>query len=163
MRIPPTAQGCRFPALIFYENKIFWIDLDMLWAKEEKGVLKRGTPNWVAPELFFPTPVDCEKLDVWGLGIVLAFLFSPSSRAFSWQFKDILEETDTAIKNLTQESIYRSIDRRNLTEKEKALLKKMIVIRLEDRCTLNQAAEFFRKEILSELVEAHQDESKTEN
>lgn len=154
------AHGDIKPANIVVDGpRLVLIDLEMHLASDERSTNDLGTPLWVSPELIQDsmkggkTEIVVNKHDVWATGIILYYLFTyPKINQFSWQQENNIIDLIFAIH---QHRIANYIDYSRLSEEKKELLRKMIVVDPQKRCTIQEAAEYFHQKIFAPFKGLH--------
>lgn len=89
--------------------------------------------------------ITAKKLDVWALGIILFYLFTyPYLQAFTWQDATNIQELT---RSFDQHSTDEHIASSPLSAEKKALISRMIVVDVEQRYTIDEAAAHFYNKI----------------
>lgn len=130
------------------QKRLVLADFEFYRSNEERGKHVGGTREWCAPECFSHRDILPNKLDVWPAGLILYYLFlNPSSRksTIAWQKK---ENEPNMLSSMNSEVIKGFLDKAPLSMKKRILLSHMIEIDLEKRWTIDQAAYYFRENIL---------------
>jgi serine/threonine protein kinase len=130
------------------EKKLFLSNLDYYRGAKETEAHKADRSTWSAPEVFSHDPIVASKLDVWPLGMILYYLLAQNPQNFPWEkaspAKGGRKSHGSFIqREIKQPEINKILDESSLTSPLKELIKRMIVVNVEERCTLEEAAHQF--------------------
>ncbi len=137
--------------LIDQHENLYIIDLEYYRSPEEKGIHRRGTPNWLAPECFDQRVgleqeglIHTNKLDSWSAGLVLCYIFG-FRQSFSWfdqnpMCKPGRAEILQVLLLMRAKGIF--------SHEECFLLSNMLKFNPKSRWTIPQAWSYFQENIL---------------
>jgi hypothetical protein len=127
-------------------DDIVLTDFDTFWKKETLKETYTTSAPWQPPETVKWLNLDVEKLDVWGAGCILYYLFSPlPCRRLPWH---LLEAPKTDhIARFSQADANQALAESQLSDPVRNLLRKMIVFDPRQRYTIRQALHHFNEKV----------------
>lgn len=138
--------------ILLNKGQYFLCDLEDYRREGKRGVHEGGTFLWSPPEVLDDSNATVtQKLDVWSLGLILYCLFThPEGSPFPWQRnvqQPILtpQEIREMRQLITQKAVQKHLEQSDLPPELEELLRKMIVVNIAERYTMQEAADHFNR------------------